>query len=258
MGGVMSMDNKQPYGTVLLKADLILDFLASSNHAHSLNQIAKATNLTNSTALKILDTLNLMGYVQKDHETKKFSLGTTLLKFANKAMNQLEIKHIAKPHLEALQRETAETVHLGILDKTSVVYVTKIDSSNPIILYSQIGKRIPLYCSAMGKAILADQSDVEVEAYLTENQLSKITKNTITTTEGFFQEIDRVRELGYAFDNGEHEEEVFCVGASLTRDGKNFGAISVSIPKYRLTDSSLDSTIKAVQKCKAGIFTDLR
>ena len=100
-------------------------------------------------------------------------------------------------------------------------------------LYSQIGKRIPLYCSAMGKAILADQSDVEVEAYLTENQLPKITKNTITTTEGFFQEIDRVRELGYAFDNGEHEEEVFCVGASLTRDGKNFGAISVSIPKIQ-------------------------
>lgn len=253
---MMNMD-KQPYGTVLLKADLILDFLASSDKSQALNHIAKATNITNSTTLKILDTLSLIGYVQKDHETKKFSLGTTLLKFANKAMNQLEIKQIAQPHLEVLQRTTAETVHLGILDKTSVVYVSKIDSSNPIILYSQIGKRIPLYCSAMGKAILADQSDVEVEAYLTENQLSKITKNTITTTEGFFQEIDRVRELGYAFDNGEHEEEVFCVGASLTRDGKNFGAISVSIPKYRLTDSFLDTTIKAVQRCKDSIFTDL-
>jgi DNA-binding IclR family transcriptional regulator len=249
--------DKQPYGTVLLKADLILDFLASSDKEQSLNQIAKATNLTNSTALKILDTLNLIGYVQKDHETKKFSLGTSLLKFANKAMNQLNIKKIAQPHLEELQRVTAETVHLGILNQTNVVYVTKIDSSNPITLYSQIGKRIPLYCSAMGKAILADQSDVEVEAYLTENQLSKITKNTITTTEGFFQEIDRVRELGYAFDNGEHEEEVFCVGASLTRDGKNFGAISVSIPKYRLTDSFLDTTVKAVQRCKDSIFNDL-
>src|SRR5437868_4052423 len=107
--------DKQPYGTVLLKADLILDFLASSDKEQSLNQIAKATNLTNSTALKILDTLNLIGYVQKDHETKKFSLGTSLLKFANKAMNQLNIKKIAQPHLEELQRVTAETVHLGIL-----------------------------------------------------------------------------------------------------------------------------------------------
>ena len=221
----MMNSDKQPYGTVLLKADLILDFLASSDNAQSLNQIAKATNLTNSTALKILDTLNLMGYVQKDHETKKFSLGTTLLKFANKAMNQLEIKQIAQPHLEVLQRATAETVHLGILDKTSVVYVSKIDSSNPIILYSQIGKRIPLYCLCNGKAILADQSDTEVEAYLTENQLIKITENTITTTEGFIQEINRVRELGYAFDDGEHEEEVFCVGASLTRTAKTLGLL---------------------------------
>jgi DNA-binding IclR family transcriptional regulator len=248
---------KQPYGTVLLKADRILDFLASCNQPQALNQIAQATNLTNPTALKILDTLLLIGYVQKDLETKKFRLGSGLLKFANSAINQIDIKTVAQPYLEELQKITGETVHLGILDNASVVYVTKIDSKNPIILYSQIGKKIPLYCSAMGKAILADSSDDEVHHYLSENPLIKNTPKTIATKEGFMEEIDKIRNLGYAFDDGEHEEEVFCVGASITKNGKNFGAISVSTPKYRLTDLTRDKTIKAVQKCKAAIFDEL-
>jgi DNA-binding IclR family transcriptional regulator len=248
---------KQPYGTVLLKADRILDYLASCNHPQALNQIAQATNLTNPTALKILETLLMIGYVQKDLETKKFRLGSGLIKFANSALNQLDIKIIAQPYLEELQKITGETVHLGIQDNDSVVYVTKIDSSNPIMLYSQIGKKIPLYCSAMGKAILADSSDDEIKNYLTKNLLIKKTTKTITTKSAFMEEINKVRNLGYAFDDGEHEEEVFCVGASLTSDGKNFGAISVSTPKYRFTDITKDNTIKAVQKCKAAILAEL-
>lgn len=248
---------KQPYGTVLLKADRILDFLASSSHPQALSQIALATDLTNSTALKILDTLQLIGYVHKDHETKKFKLGSGLIKFANSVINELDIKNVAQGYLEKLQEITGETVHLGILDNNSVVYVTKIDSKSPIILYSQIGKKIPLYCSAMGKAILADSTDEEVQQYLSENLLVKKTPKTITTEEGFMKEILKIRQLGYAFDDGEHEEEVFCVGASLTKGGKNFGAISVSTPKYRLTDRTKENTIQAVQKCKAAILDEL-
>jgi DNA-binding IclR family transcriptional regulator len=248
---------KQPYGTVLLKADRILDFLASSNQPQALTKIAQATDLTNSTALKILDTLQLIGYVHKDPETKKFKLGSGLIKFANSVMNELDIKNVAQGFLEELQESTGETVHLGILDNNSVVYVTKIDSKSPIILYSQIGKKIPLYCSAMGKAILADSTDEEVHQYLSENLLIKKTPKTITTQKGFMEEIFKIRKLGYAFDDGEHEEEVFCVGASITRNGKNFGAISVSTPKYRLTDLTIENTIKAVQKCKAAILDEL-
>jgi DNA-binding IclR family transcriptional regulator len=248
---------KQPYGTVLLKANRILDYLASCNHPQALNQIAHATKLTNPTALKILETLLIIGYVQKDSETKKFRLGSGLIKFANSALNQLDIKIIAQPYLEELQKITGETVHLGILDKDSVVYVTKIDSTNPIILYSQIGKMIPLYCSAMGKAILADSSDDEIKNYLIENLLIKKTPKTITTNNAFVEEIKKIRKLGYAFDDGEHEEEVFCVGASLSSEGKNFGAISVSTPKYRLTDVTKDNIIIAVQTCKAAILNEL-
>jgi DNA-binding IclR family transcriptional regulator len=255
---VKLIKEKQPYGTVLLKADKILVFLAGSSKPQTLNQIAQATNLTNPTALKILDTLLSIGYVHKDLETKKFRLGSALIKFGNKAIHQMDIKTIAQPYLEELQKRTSETVHLGILDKSSVVYVTKIDSSNPIMLYSEIGKRIPLYCSAMGKAILADAADDEVSDYLTSNPFIKKTPNTITSKEDFIAEINRIRKIGYAFDDGEHEAEVFCVGASLTKNGKKFGAISVSTPKYRLTKDSLEDIIHAVQTCKAAIMDELQ
>lgn len=249
---------KQPYGTVLLKAAKIMDFLAASDEPQTLQSIAKQTELTNSTALKILDTLLLIGYVQKDQELKKFSLGTSIIRYAIKAMNQLDIKQIAQPHLEELQKNTKETIHLGILDGTSVVYVTKIESNNPVSLTSRIGKTIPLYCSAMGKAMLADQPDAEIEQYLSSVTLEKRTEKTITTNEGFFHEIGKIREQGYAFDDSEHEAEIFCIGTSITLNGKNYGALSVSTPKYRLTDEIKQNMIREIQKCKAGILQDLQ
>ncbi|WHY85067.1 IclR family transcriptional regulator [Neobacillus novalis] len=254
----MMNTNKPPYGTVLLKAARIIDFLSASDHPQSLNTISKEAELTNSTALKILDTLLLIGYVQKDYESKKFSLGTALIKIANKAMNRLDIKQIAQPHLEKLQQKTLETVHLGILDHTSIVYVTKIESKNPVCLYSKIGKAIPLYCSAMGKAVLADQTDQEIRQYLAATSLVKMTEHTITDEDAFMNEIAKIRNLGYSFDNQEHENEVFCIGASITLNGKNHGAFSVSIPHYRVTDELLKETIQAIQTCKADIISDLQ
>jgi DNA-binding IclR family transcriptional regulator len=203
--------------------------------------------------------LTLIGYVHKDAETKKFSLGTSIIKYANRSLNQLDIKHIAQPHLEKLQNKTEETVHLGIQDKSKVVRISKVESTKPVVcVNSKIGNNIPMHCSAMGKSILADKNDDEIRAFLADNPLVEITENTITNEKGFFQEINRIRELGYAFDDSEHEQEVFCVGASITMNGKNFGAFSVSIPKYRITEAFLTTIIQEVQRCKKNILSDLQ
>ena len=249
---------KQPYGTVLIKASHILDFLSNCDEPQALNTIAKETGLTNSTALKILDTLLLIGYVQKNPELKKFSLGLSIIKYANKSMNSLDIKKIAQPHLEELQRVTNETVHLGIQDKDNIIYITKIESKNPICLYSKVGNSIPMYCSAMGKAILADLSDEEIKNYLDCNPLIKLTDNTIITKYDFMKEISKVRKMGYASDNGEHEEDVICIGASITGDNKKYGAVSVSLPKYRLTEKFHRQIVDAIQNCKLNILNELQ
>ncbi len=258
------MMEKQPYGTVLLKAAKILDFLSECESPQSLNTIAKKSDLTNSTALKILDTLLLIGYVNKDAESKKFSLGPSIIKYASKAINQLDIKQIVQPHLEKLQERTTETVHFGVIDKSSIlldksniVYIIKIESKNPVSLYTRIGNSIPLYCSAMGKAILADQTLDEINHYLSTTNLVKITKNTITTKKAFLEEIENIRHLGCAFDNCENEDDVFCIGASITLNGKNYGAFSVSTPKYRANEEFIQKAIKEILICKSAIISDL-
>lgn len=249
--------NKQLYGTVLLKADRILLFLSSSDSPQKLKQIAAGADLTNSTTLKILDTLIYIGYVEKDSETKKFSLGPSIIKYANKGIQQLDIKRIAQPHLEKLQKSTTETVHLGILDNSSIVYITKLKSSNPVSLNSKVGKSIPLYCSAMGKSILADQSDHEIQEYLENHQLVPKTNNTITSKKVFIQEIESIRKQGISFDNSENEDDVFCIGTSISLNGKIYGAISVSVPKYRINSEFRNDIMEAVKACKTNILSEL-
>src|SRR5947199_333062 len=111
----------QPYGTVLLKAAKILDFLSECDNPQQLSTIAKETDLTKSTALKLLDTLHLIGYVDRDSDSKKFTLGPSMFKYSKKAINQLDIKQIVEPHLEELQEATSETVHFGVIDRSSVI-----------------------------------------------------------------------------------------------------------------------------------------
>lgn len=251
------MTRRQPYGTVLIKADQILSFLASSKQPQRLYRIAESTELTNSTASKILSTLELIGYVQKNPENQEFSLGPSLTRYANRSVMQMDIQKIAHPYLKKLQEKTTETVHLGIVDRNRIVYIDKLESENPVNLYSQVGKTIPLYCSAMGKSVLADQSDEEIEHYLAENKLEKKTEHTITSKETLKKEIERIRNLGYAFDDAEHEVDVFCVGASISLKGENLGAFSVSVPKYRMTTQFLTKIIDEVQTCKHDILAQL-
>ncbi|WP_462413035.1 IclR family transcriptional regulator [Neobacillus sp. Marseille-QA0830] len=250
-------ETKQLYGTVLIKADQILAYLAAADTPQSLNQIAKGAGLTNPTALKILDTLTVIGYVRKDEETKKFKLGPSLIRYANRAMNQYDIKELAQPYLKQLQTETGETVHLGIQNNSHIVYINKLESNKPICLYSQVGKNLPLYCSAMGKAILAEKPDSEIQSYIDQTEFNRFTPYTITDSQLFMDEIGRIRKLGYAFDNREHEDEVFCIGMSLTLNEKNFGAFSVSIPFFRINEAFLHDILAAMNKCRQNLLIDL-
>ena len=254
----MSNTESKPYGTVLLKADQILRFLSGSAGPQRLNVIAKSTGLTNSTASKIINTLVLIGYVKKDPKTNEFDLGPSIIKYAKQSLKQLDIKKIAQPHLETLQRITTETVHLGVIENAKIIYITKIESNNPVTLYSQIGRSIPLYCSAMGKSILADKTSDEIDQYLDEHDLIAKTKNTFTTKKSFKTELETIKKQGYAFDNGEHEADVFCVGTNITVNGNNFGAFSVSVPRYRITETITNEIIEAVQNCKTAIEDELQ
>lgn len=250
--------SQQPYGTVLIKAEKILSFLSLSKQAQPLHVIAKGTGMTNSTVSKILSTLEMIGYVHRDEMTKTYTLGSTLIKYANQFLANLDISKVAFPYLKELHAVLDETVHLSIRQGDEILYVNKLESQRPIVVTtSRIGFSKPMYASAMGKAILAELTEEELGGYLARNELKPLTPNTITDFEELRRELALIRERGYAIDNSEEQSEVFCIGTTLTSQGINHGAFSVSMPAYRRTPEREQQVVQAVLATKTGILKEL-
>ncbi|WP_165004365.1 MULTISPECIES: IclR family transcriptional regulator [unclassified Enterococcus] len=246
------MENKKPYGTVLIKAAKILDYLAETPDV-SLQEIAKGTGMTSSTVLKILDTLLLIGYVNKNAE-KNYRLGAKLVRYANKNIEQLDLAELTLPFLEKLQQKIDETIHLGVLDNNEILYVNKLDPKNQTIrMSSKIGITRPLYNSAMGKAVLAEFTEDQYEDYVGTHSLVPYTEYTITNSLRLKKEIEKVKKTHVAFDDEEIEKDIFCIGASIVKGDEIIGAFSVSMPKYRLTEEVKEQIITAIKQTKQEI-----
>ncbi|EGO7851674.1 IclR family transcriptional regulator [Enterococcus faecalis] len=250
------MKETKPYGTVLLKAAKIMDYL-SLQPDQTLQEIAKNTEMTASTAIKILETLTLIGYVQKD-TNKTYRLGTKLIRYANQSVEQIDLAEIAVPYLENLQNTVDETIHLGILNNNEILYINKLEPKNQTIrMSSKVGITRPLYNSAMGKAVLAEFSEEQVQQYLDTQTLIPYTENTITNPLRLKKELKQVQQTGVAYDDEEIEQDIFCSGVSLMKDGEIAGAFSVSMPKYRLTEENKTTINQALLATKAAIEAKL-
>ncbi|MEG0678438.1 MAG: IclR family transcriptional regulator [Carnobacterium sp.] len=250
---------KKPYGTVLIKASKILNFLSESDKGKTLKDISRNTEMTASTTLKILDTLLVIGYVTKDSETKAYLLGPALVKYANKYINDSFLIRIATPHLENLHKTIDETIHLGILNADEVMYLTKLEpQKQSIYMSSKVGSTRSMYSSAMGKSILAHFEEEELQSYLNRVPLIPYTEKTITSSVQLIEELSHVKHVGLAFDDEEMEKDCFCIGASIEIEKGKYGAFSVSVPKYRMTKKLQDSLINLIKETKIKIENDIK
>ena len=200
----------------------------------SLTDISHYLNLNKSTLHRILNSLIFMGYVKQEETTSKYGLSFKICNLASKFLAHNDVISIIHPYLMDLANKTNETVHLVERYDTMAIYIDKVESSkNSIRLYSTIGKSIPLYCSGVGKAILAQKTKEEVLQVWNASGISKITDKTITDFKAFEREIERVQEIGYACDIEENELGVHCIGIYIDVPNKEY-AISISAPKERL------------------------
>ena len=200
------------------------------------SELARELDMAKSSVHGILETLVHEKVVGKNPVTGKYSLGIRLIEFGNRAQLGLDICRIAAPFLKGLNVEFDETVHLTLLDNDEVLYVDCIESRKRLRTYSVIGVRAPLYCTSVGKAILAFLPEDEIGRIARTKGLSPITPATITTEEGLFAELAAIRKQGYAVDDLEHEEHLRCVGAPIRNSrGEVFASISLSGPAERNT-----------------------
>ena len=227
----------------------VLELFSLEKPEWGVTEISKALNIYKSNVYNILTTLAEKGFVKKDSKTEKYKLGIKFFELGSVVIKNMDLRKIAYPYIEILSKEFNETVHLGVLDKGRVVSIEREESDKSLCSHIEIGKRTPLYCTAVGKAIMAYLSKDEVDLIVKEKGLEKYTKNTITDKEDLEKELKKIQEQGYAVDNMEHEEGVRCVAGSI-RDhtGEVIASMSISGPAFRINESNVLNIAKKVKE----------
>lgn len=212
-----------------------------------------------STTFRLLSSLQYMGYVKQDKDSSKYQLTFKVLEIAGRLLNKMDIVSIAHPHIKKLVEICGETVHLVQRSGNDIVYIDKVESdTNSIRMVSNIGTTMPMYCSGVGKAIMATLSREEVENIWNKSRIENITPNTITKLEELYEVLDEVNEKGYALDNEENELGVRCIaGAIVDYKGEARNAFSISAPASRMTDSRIRELSKYILEVKETISKEL-
>lgn len=253
----MEMQQSKPYGTVLIKQKEILDFMLHYDGAPTLADISKGLGRPKPTLLKILNTLELIGFVRKNEDTKQYILGVSLIPYAQKAVSSFDIVEVANPYLRKLRDLTQETVNLGVIRDNKVVLIQKLESPQSIKMQSEIGGTMRLYSSAMGKASLATYSQSKLINYLNNISFKAVTDHTITNSQILTDELRIIQRNGYATDDEENERDVYCIGAALYKNGHLYGAFSISTPKYRLSDERKKEFVDLLKQTQQSILEAL-
>lgn len=213
----------------------LLEILASEPGGLSLADITQLAQLSKSSAHRLLHTLIHNGYVSQESSTGRYLPSLKLLQLSSQLMEDASVAVVAHPHLSDIAEATGETVHLVLLDHDDAVYVAKVESPSPIRMYSKIGMRVPLHCTGVGKVILAHLPEERLRQLIDNGRLEQFTENTITDPAALRRHLAEIRRLGYAIDDGEHEEPVRCIAAPLfARDRQVVGAMSIAAVSYRV------------------------
>ncbi|MFJ6721265.1 IclR family transcriptional regulator [Streptomyces sp. NPDC091259] len=213
-----------------------------------LGEVADVLGVHKSTALRLLRTLRAHGFVYRQPDGR-YRLGAALFALAAEAVEHLDVREIARPHLAELNRLTGHTVHLAVHQDDEVVYVDKVDSRYPVRVYSRIGRPVPLTVAAVGKVLLADLPAAEREALAARLDYPRHTARSTPDAAAFLRELALVREQGWAVDLGGHEESLNCVGAPVRGpDGRAVAALSLSAPDRAAEADALLALLPLVRR----------
>lgn len=225
----------------------ILEHIVNAENGLTITELGNTLGLPKSTIHRLITTLVLRGYVKNGTHDHKYRPGLKLFEMGSMVLNSLELRKEVHPFLEELMEKTGETIHLGVLDECEVVYIDKVESPHTIRMYSKIGKKAPLHCTGLGKAILAYSPFDVLDKVVKEKGLTAYTENSITDITVLKTHLDQIKKQGYSIDNSEHEREIKCVaGPIFDYTNHLLAAFSISIPVMRLTDEKFSYFIQLV------------
>lgn len=241
----------------VIKALEIIELL-DANGAMGVTEISNRLDMDKSSVFRALNTLKSKHYVRQDAETLKYSNSYKLFEMGHNVVRETGLPKMAYRFMRQLSREVSGAVNLGIRDGLKAVYIDKIESDATVRASMKIGQSLPLYCTGMGKALLAFLPEEQLSELLPRLEFEKSTPKTLSP-EGFLADLEEVRHRGYGIDDEEHIPGLFCVAAPVfDAGGRPIAAISVSNVKIMLPDQeSVDRLCHSVLKAAAEFTASL-
>jgi len=225
----------------------ILELLADKQQL-TVTEVSRALGLNRSGSHRFLATLKELGWVERGDDSR-YQLSFKVLRLGMKFVSRFEVRNVARPYMQRLSSLANETINLGYWDGKDIIHLDKIDTYEILRIDPGIGTRVPAYCTALGKSILASLPEDDLEKYLKSVKLKPFTPNTITTKKKLRRELEKVRQRGYAIDNEELALGLRCVGAAIF-DFRGFPlySMSVSAPTARLTAERIELIQKDIRR----------
>lgn len=232
----------------LYKAIQLLFYFAEEDTELGVTELAEKSGLLKSSVHNMLSTYEECGLVKRNPVTNKYHLGVRVLELSNQFYRNNDVRHVVGPYMKKLANSVGEAVYLAVPNGTEVIYLDGVFPSDSAGGRNMTGLTAPLYCTGIGKAILANSSEQLVRDVLSE-EFVQFTPNTIMDEKGLREELDRIRRMGYSIDNMEHEYGIRCVAVPLRNsEGRVVAAWSISGPSLRMSDERLAELAMLLQE----------
>lgn len=253
----MSNDKQPESVSSVLKTFGILQALSTQKDI-GISDLAQKLMMSKSTVYRFLQTMKTLGYVAQEGESENYSLTLKLFELGSTALEYVDLVDLADIEMRKISDLTMEALHLGALDGESIIYIHKIDSKYNLRMQSRIGRRNPLYSTAIGKVLLADREESEVRSILEGVEFNKSTDKTHENIDSLLGELTGVKALGFGEDNEEQEVGLRCLAVPVyDRFKRVVAGMSISLPTIRFTEEKKIEYIKELHVAAAKISSKL-
>lgn len=256
----MEHRKKEKSEYLVQSVDRALDILESFDYHEEelgVTELAQKLNLHKNNVFRLLATLEVRGYIEQDKKSGNYRLGIKTFEIASVFLHHLGLRRQARPILEDLVSRCDETSYLAVVDGAEVIYVLMEETTQTVRIVPRLGRRLPVHCTAAGKAQLAFESADRLDAIFKDHPLRKMTEKTITDPQAFRKHLREVAALGYAVDDEEYEPGVRCLAAPVKDySHKVVASLGMSGPVSRFSLERIEKELVPLVKEAAGKLSE--
>lgn len=239
------------------RAISVIEYLADAKRESNIGEVSQSLGFPKSSVHRTLSTLMQRGYVEQNLKTREYRLSLKVVQLGKEVLGKIDLISLAHPFLRTLMRGTNEDIDLAATDGREVIIIDEIENPDRPRVYSQVGLRRPLYCSAMGKVVLASYPEEKLEVIL-EGGLKRFTPKTKTLTVVLRRQLRDIRSQGFAIEDEEYEEGIRGVAAPIVnREGRVIGVVGISAPLVRMSQERIMELTRYVKETTNSISVSL-